>query len=345
MRLLVVGGTPAHRGGVEQFCERAMAALAEAGHHARHLPSHGAYLRPHSLPRFLHSAWRLVRERQAGWEAVWLQYTSLPDLVLLGLARMAGHRVLVTPHLGAGWASQSRPSLRWMGTRLLAVAHGIGLLSASQAKELTLPAGPPRFVLRTFLPRRFPVPAPRTPDGPLQIIHAGRLSVGKGSFTVVEMCALLARAGVPFAARLIGSCAPATAEALRAAIAEAGLGGRVQLLGAMPEAALMAELATADILVHPSMIDSYPLIVLESIGCGAFPLCIDLAGARLITATYCGHVVPADGAAGAAADYIGSHPLAALQQQAEAAYRRLVEDFRWGACVALLEAAVAGVRR
>ena len=347
MRLLVVGGTPAHRGGVEQFCERAMAALAEAGHQAQHLPSHGAYLRPRSLPRFLRGAWRLLRERRADWDAVWLQYTSLPDLALLAVARIAGHRVLVTPHLGGGWASQSQPALRWLGTRLLALAHGIGLLAASQADELTLPTAVPRFALRTFLPRQFPHPAPRAPGGPVQLIHAGRLSGGKGSFTVVEMCATLARAGVPFMARLVGPCTPDTGRALQAAIMEAGLADRVRLLGAMPEAALMAELATADILVHPSLIDSYPLIVLESIGCGAFPLCIDLPGARLITATYCGHVVPAaaQSAARSAADFIGAHPLATLQRQAEAARQHLVEDFRWAACTALLESAVAGVRR
>ena len=53
MDVLIVGGTPAHRGGVEAFCERAIEALGcVPGWQVDHLPSQSAYLRPAGLPAY-----------------------------------------------------------------------------------------------------------------------------------------------------------------------------------------------------------------------------------------------------------------------------------------------------
>ena len=343
--ILILGGTPAHRGGVEQFCDRARQALSEAGRHrVEHAYSYGAYLRPRGLAPFVRGIAALVR-RRSRWDCVWLQYVSLPDLLLLVVCRLLRLPVLVTPHLGSNWASQSNVVLRWLSTRLLATASGIALLSASQADELTLPPSPPRFAIFTFLPRSFPPRSfpsgPPPMPGPLRLVHAGRLSRGKGSFLFVEVCAILQRAGFAFGAELIGPCADATRQELRSAIAQAGLSGRVDLVGPLPEAELLVRLTSAHVLVHLSEIDSFPLIVLEGIGCGVFPVCRDLAGARQMARTYCGRTVQGPGLAEQVAQLLIEAEPGYFGARAAAAGADLRRDFDWGNCVVAVEHALS----
>ena len=348
MRILIVGGTPSHRGGVEQFCDRAGQAMAEVGgHEIGRVFSHGAYLRPKSLPIFLRSIWELFRRRSGRWDCVWLQYVSFPDLVILSLCRLFGYKVLVTPHLGTNWTSQTNPVLRWCGFKMLSSAHGIGLIAATQAEELTLPPALPRFDLVTFLPREFAARPAReeTDSRRLRLVHAGRLSVGKGSFLFIDVCGILHREGHDFEAQLLGPCDAETRSRLRSRIDEAGLASRICLGGSLQERELLEVLSVQDVLVHLSSVDSYPLIVLESIGSGLYPVCLDLPGARLITASYCGHVVAGAAPAAQAAAFLASQDAGALRARGGEASRRLQQDFGWTACVAAVERAVAGVAR
>ena len=343
MNILIVGGTPAHRGGVEQFCDRAREALSDAGgHRVTHVCSHSSYLRPRSVPAFLGGILRLLATRREHAECVWLQYVSFPDLALLLACRLRRFTVLVTPHLGSNWVSQANPVMRWLTKTLLAASSGIGLLSATQAGELALPVSPPRFELLTFLPRVLPRrPAARARDGRLRLVHAGRLSAGKGSFLFLDVCAILRRAGFAFEAALIGPCDDATSGEVRAEIARADLQACLDFVGPLSEAELLERLASADILVHLSRIDSFPLIVLESIGCGVFPICKDLPGARHMIQSYCGHVVCGGNEAEQAAQFILGADLDQLRASADTASVRLKNDFGWSNCVAAVERAAA----
>ncbi len=343
MNILILGGTPAHRGGLEQFCDRAREALSEVGgHRVRHVYSHSSYLRLRSLPAFLGSVLGLLVARRERPDCVWLQYVSFPDLALLLICRLRRLTVLVTPHLGSNWASQTNPMMRWLTKMSLAASSGIGLLSPTQAKELALPVSPPRFELFTFLPRTLPRrTAARPGHGRLRLVHAGRLSVGKGSFLFLDVCAILQRAGFAFEASLIGPCDDATSDKLRSEIERAGLQTRLDFVGPLPEAELLEKLTSADILVHLSRIDSFPLIVLESIGCGVFPVCKDLPGARLMTQSYCGHIVDGSGEAEQAAQFILNADLDQLRTSADAASVWLRNDFGWGNCVDAVERAAA----
>ena len=106
----------------------------------------------------------------------------------------------------------------------------------------------------------------------------------------------------------------------------------------------MAVLTSSDVLVHLSDIDSFPLIVLEAIGCGAFPVCKDLPGARLICKSYCGHIV-AEPAAMAVVDFLCNTSLATLRNAAAAGSVRVAADYAWTACVAAVETAIGGLPR
>ena len=301
MDILIVGGTPAVRGGVELFAERARVALVEiGGHRVETIHSNTAFFGPSSVRPVLRCVRQLVRRRRQGWDCVWLQYVNFPELVLLAVCRLLGYRVMVTPHLGANWSSQSNAVLRRVGNGLLSLAHGFALISPVQDEELRLPGRVPRLQIRTFLPRGFPARAccDRSPARPLALVHAARLSAGKGTFLFLDVCRILRDRGCAFSARLIGRADPATLARIGEAIAEHRLGDRITLLGALPERQLMAALSEADALVHLSSIDSFPLIVLEAVACGVFPICKNLPGARLMVERYCGRLV---GGAGAAA--------------------------------------------
>lgn len=343
MDILIVGGTPAHRGGLEQFCDRACQALSEiGGHRVEHICSHSSYLRLRSLPMFLSSVLGLLVARRERSEFVWLQYVSFPDLALLLVCRLRRFTVLVTPHLGSNWLSQTNPVMRWLTKTSLAASSGIGLLSATQGQELALPVSPPGFELLTFLPQELPRrTVARSRHSPLRLVHAGRLSIGKGSFLFLDVCAILQQAGFAFEASLIGPCDETTHDRFRSEIERAGLQARLDLVGPLPGAALLERLASADVLVHLSQIDSFPLIVLESIGCGVFPICKDLPGARFMTQSYCGHVVGGGGEAEQAAQFILDADPDQLRASADAASVRLRNDYGWRNCVAAVERAAA----
>ena len=345
MKILLVGGNAAVRGGVELFCERAFAALTEiGGHRVERIQSNTAFLTFKRLGLPLRCIRQLFLAR-GQWDCVWLQYVNFPELLLLAICRVFGYRVLVTPHLGANWASQSRPVLRWTGLKLLGLASGLALLSATQDDELSLPPSVPRYAIKTFLPRTFPAHVHRTaPDGSgLALLHAGRLSEGKGTFAFLDVCSRLKDANRPFSARIIGNADQETRQRISAIIQERGLETSVTMLGAMPETSMMAALASADILVHLSDIDSFPLIVLEAIGCGVFPICKDLPGARLMTQNYCGHIVAGSAAASLAADYLCGTSVTTQIAAAHSASRRVAADYAWSACVTVLEAALKAV--
>ena len=347
MKILIVGGTPSHRGGVEQFCDRAESALISAGRHQiGRIQSNTAYLGFNSLSRVWQCVKQLFKNRNKQWDCLWLQYVNLPDLVLLLICRLFRYTVLVTPHLGSKWASQSNPLLRGLGLKLLGTADGIALISVTQAEELVLPKAVPQFNIKTFLPQRFPAkPAPGHGRAErLALVHAGRLSDGKGSFLFLEVCSNLKQRSCDFHAQLIGSCDDATRQRIDDFVRQADLAGYVDYVKPLPEAQLLAALSQADALIHLSQIDSFPLIVLEAIGCGVFPICKNLAGARFMTQTYCGHLVEGSGVVDDVADFLLSTSPPELRATAARASERLVADYGWESCVAALESAVKDVR-
>ena len=223
-RLLLMGGSANHWGGVEAFCDRAADALERNGRWAvDRIPTCTAHLNLSTFPAYLAGMRSLWRRRRALPDVAWIQYGNLLDLTYVLLAKMMGMRVMVTPHLGIGWRSQRNPLLRWLSYTILRTADRLALISPTQEAELMLPHSVPRTMIRTFLPKQIfddaPADAAMLPPE-LQLIHAGRLSAGKGTFLLVDVCARLRDAGVPFAARIIGSADQATITRLRQAVVD-----------------------------------------------------------------------------------------------------------------------------
>jgi glycosyltransferase involved in cell wall biosynthesis len=143
--------------------------------------------------------------------------------------------------------------------RLLAELYG----PAAAAKIQVIHCG---VDLRVFTP-----PA-AAPDGPLTMLCVGSLQEKKGQRYLIEACGALARAGRDVRCLLVGE--GETRSALEALIAQHGLSGRVQLLGAQPRDRVQALLAEAHLAVLPSISTSsgrqegIPVALMEAMAMG-----------------------------------------------------------------------------
>ena len=145
MRILMVGGTSLHPGGVEAFCERSRQAMAcQCDWKIWHIPADTSFLKLAQVPALLRRLFSLIRYRRKGIDCLWLQYVCFPDLAYLFVAKLCGFTVMVTPHLGSNWRSQANPILRICSGWLLALADRLALISRTQELEINLPKRVPR---------------------------------------------------------------------------------------------------------------------------------------------------------------------------------------------------------
>lgn len=331
--MLILGGSRHHPGGLEGFCKRAAEAVngLGAGWAAEWLTTDTAYLRPALVPTVI-ARFRSLIGARGRTDLIWLQWSTSTDLLFLAVARMLRIPVLVTPHLGANARLQRVAPLRALCAQMLRQADRIGLLFDRQGEEIHLPHQVPRSVVRTFLPAATLARAiDPPPAGPLSLIHAGRLSEGKGTFRMVEMCAALREWGTPFTARIIGRSDEATMACLRDAIAGAGLYDQITLTEWLPESGLMDALSRADILVHLSTLDSFPLIVLEAMAAGALPVVGEMVGARSMVEAFAGHVAK-DSSAQNAAEWISRLSLDAIRRDRAELAAKVRADYQWDIC-------------
>jgi glycosyltransferase involved in cell wall biosynthesis len=344
MHLLIIGGSPDHQGGVEAFCERSSIALNRRGNHQiEYFATGNAFMKLRGIPKLLRGLRHMLSYRGKQLDCVWVQYAALPDLIYAFVAKRAGFKVMVTPHLGSNWRSQKRPALRVLSKWLLRSADRLALISPTQELEIALPTSVPRSPIRNFLPAdilegRMADISQRPPQ--LQIIHSGRLSEGKGTFMVVELCARLKQAGKPFATTITGTADEATMARLHAMIAQHGLQDDITVTGRVSEDALFGYLRGSDVLVHLSSIDSYPLIVLEATACSVFPVCMELAGARNMVETYDGLIVSVEHAVDETAAALIAADVTELRARAEKVATQVRADYAWDNCALALEQAL-----
>lgn len=336
--MLVLGGTLQHRGGLESFCERTVDAIGRhaSGWRATWWTTDNAYLSWANLGAAMRAWKRLGTLDRHSVDLVWLQWSTLADLILLQRVVALGLPVMVTPHLGANARLQRIGFLRAICSRLVARADRLALLFDEQASEIALPQIP-RSTLGTFLPHEtLTTPFPKRADGPLRLLHAGRLSREKGTFRVVAICAMLQARGIPFSARIVGKAEPDVIAAIQTAIADADLGRSVELAGWMDGAALRDALGQADVLVHLSELDSFPLIVLEALVAGALPIVSDMAGAASMVRRYDG-LITLDSSVGAAVDWLKNTDPDTIRRRAADAALLVRADHGWPEIVAKLE--------
>lgn len=356
MRLCIVGGSPSNPGGLEAFCARAVTAFRQTAPQVAvdFIPTESSYIRPRGLLRMIGCA-RTVVLRRKRYDVVWVQVSNMAECLFVLLARALGLRVLATPHLGANSRMQTIPWVRRTLTAMLGRAHGIGLLFSGQEREIALPAHLPQTVIGTFLPEHVfrplpapcaqeqPVPDPPEQAAPLRLIHAARFSEAKGSLLMLDLCARLKREGVPFAAKMVGRGDPAIMAQIERTIAQANMAQEVTLVNWLDEDGIAAALREADVLVHLSSIDSFPLIVLEALAADTLPIVRPMAGGLAMVTALGGYAARDTDPVESAFEWLSATPLADLREQRHAAGKRAREAYDWGKVVSTAIRALEGL--
>lgn len=130
------------------------------------------------------------------------------------------------------------------------------------------------------VPGAHPAPLARGTDGATRLLCVGSVTPTKGQDLLVD--ALAAVADEPFRCDLVGPLTrdPAHVAAVRAAITRHGLDGRVRLTGPLVGPPLAAAYSVADLLVLPSRVEAYGMVVTEAAARGIPVLAADAGGVR-----------------------------------------------------------------
>ena len=126
-----------------------------------------------------------------------------------------------------------------------------------------------------------------------RLLFAGRLLGWKGVALALAATARLVRSGLDVQLDIAGA-GPLQAH-LAQEITRHALQDRVRLLGAIPRAELMALYAAADLFVFPSLHDSSGNVVLEALSRGLPVVCLDLGGPATYVNASCGVVIATRG--------------------------------------------------
>ena len=117
---------------------------------------------------------------------------------------------------------------------------------------------------------------------PAMILGIGRLVPKKGFADLIAACALLAERGGQFQCRIIG--AGGLWSKLQAQIQQLGLQSRVELVGPLPQSAVMEEVRNAAVLAAPCIIDEQgdrdglPNVIQEALALGTPVISTDVTG-------------------------------------------------------------------
>jgi glycosyltransferase involved in cell wall biosynthesis len=206
---------------------------------------------------------------------------TLPDLARtqserLRLVALVHHPLALETGLPAEaavrLAAEEREALRWVRAAIV----------TSHATAATLQAqyGVPADRITVALPgiEQRPAPAhPRSP-GPLRILSLGRIAPRKAYHVLVE--ALATMPDLEFSATIAGDLEsnPETAKALAEQIAQAGLSGRVKLVGAVSDKESARLHAEADLFAFPSLYEGYGMGLAEAMAWG-LPIVATTGGA------------------------------------------------------------------
>lgn len=167
-----------------------------------------------------------------------------------------------------------------------AAAHGL------RAKRRVIR---PAVDLSLFPPR----PAPRRPDGAFHIVGVGWLHWWKGWEYALQAVARLVAEGVPVAFDVVGPQpapdmgAPSDLDRIRNAIDDLGLAPHVTVHGPLPHERVRALLGQADVLLHASVTEGLPNVVLEAMASGLPVVATDVGGTGEVVADGVeGYLVP-----------------------------------------------------
>lgn len=251
---------------------------------------------------FLASWWLAVRHRGPGIKAlVWSQFHFVEAMMLARLLHRSG-AVRLHNHFANSGATVGLIASRLAGLPWSLTLHGIseteypaGLLLAEKLEKASFVACASYFMraqaMRVVDPSHWPkmtivrcgldmmtlpAPTPTAKAGPARIICVGRLSPEKGYFGLLDALAAIATADGEFQLVIVGD-GPQMA-AVQTQAAELGLADHIRFAGALPEVETLGEIARADVLVLPSLMEGLPVVLMEAMAMGRPVLASRVAG-------------------------------------------------------------------
>lgn len=163
------------------------------------------------------------------------------------------------------------------------VVHAVSGAIWERAQERGCPPDRPHEVITDAVDVGwFEPPAQRddvvlgTPQRPLRVLTVGRLHWKKGHDHALHATRMLVERGIEVEHRFVGE--GEYREPTEFAIADLGLTGRVELLGARGAEEVRDLLAWADVLLHPSLTEAFGVAVIEAQAMGLPVVCSDAGG-------------------------------------------------------------------
>lgn len=189
------------------------------------------------------------------------------DFFVIRMARRKGVRVLLHFH-NKGVAARSS---RWLDDcvyRKLFTDAGVILLSEALIPDVEkyVPAG--RI---SICPNGLDYPGCRreSREGIPRLLFLSNLLPGKGIVDLLDACALLRKRDIPFSCHLVGKPSAAiSASDIQRLVSDRGLEGTVFYDGPKYGTEKEEALSQADVFVHPTREDCFPLVILEAMAAG-----------------------------------------------------------------------------
>jgi colanic acid/amylovoran biosynthesis glycosyltransferase len=180
-------------------------------------------------------------------------------------------------------------------------------------------------IVRCGIEKSFYEHTPPLSEATTRLVCVGRLAPEKGHLLLLEACAQLQRAGIPFELVFAGD-GPLRPE-LERLVAAHGLGQRVRITGWVSSNQVRAEILAARALVQPSFAEGLPVVLMEAMALRRPVIATYIAGIpELVVQGATGWLVPAgaaDALAAAMQDCL-SRSLAELQEMGAAARARAI---------------------
>jgi glycosyltransferase involved in cell wall biosynthesis len=281
-----------------RYDRRVLSLLPAFGIEATHLPLPGSF--PNPADGDLAETARLLASPRAGTLLLidGLAYGAMPaDLI----ARLE-HRVVALVHhplcLEAGVPPHRKAELRALETAALAAARHVVVTSPATARTLVTGFAVPQAKITVAEPGTDPASRATGTGQPLQLLAVGSIVPRKAYDLLVRALAPLAE--LDWRLTIVGPYdrSEEALLAVRRAIADTGLAGRITLAGPAEASQLDAYYAGADLFLMPSLYEGYGMVLGEAMARG-LPIVCTTGGAAAETAPDSAAVKVPPGDAGA----------------------------------------------
>jgi glycosyltransferase involved in cell wall biosynthesis len=304
MQPWIIGGSSWGNGGVERYCDRLVTLLRQSEYdNVIHHRLDSAILKAASPMRaalcftkaLLCLAFRYLSARRTGHRPLlWIQYGNGLDLLaVFTLAMLSRSRVVCTVHASQTWKHMHSKIGRLLTYAILRLTRRVFVLAEFQVAELMQAGVRNVQKIPTLLPAWVNESAARrTSARGLHILFVGRVTQEKGILDLLYVAEALKERGEDFSLTVVGPVDSTLQRNIRSYLLERGI-DQVRVIGECDEDGVLDHLKNNRILLYPSYVDTYPLIVLEAMAAGLHVIAYDLPGAREITSHYgLGQVVP-----------------------------------------------------